>query len=111
MPGSAILCASVRSSHSCSTLTKKLRMSASSTQFTALPHDSRMQRTPGHVRVSQGAEAAGEPDKAGLAKRRSAPLDRTEDDFVLQRRHAERPLAAIGPGDVGSMTHRTDCGR
>ena len=32
--GSAILCASIRSSHSWSTESKKLRMSASSTQFT-----------------------------------------------------------------------------
>ena len=34
MRGSAILCASIRSSHSWSTESKKLRMSASSTQFT-----------------------------------------------------------------------------
>jgi hypothetical protein len=58
MRGSAILCASIHKCHSWSTSAKKLRMSASSTQFEALAHDSRMQRTLGHVRVSQGTEAA-----------------------------------------------------
>ncbi len=47
----------------------------------------------------KGPKAVGEPDKVGLVDGAQHLGDRTLDDFVLQSRHAERPLVAIGLGD------------
>ena len=61
--GSAILCASIRISHSWSTESKKLRMSASSTQFTRWLMSAVCNARQRHVRVPPRPEAVGEPEE------------------------------------------------
>ena len=75
-------------------------MSASSTQFTCwlmiavCSDDQRL------VRVPPRPEAVGEPEEVDLVDGAQHLGDRTLDDLVLQSRHAERALPAIGFRDV-----------
>jgi hypothetical protein len=73
-----------------------------------LAHDRRMQGIERHVRVPSRPEAVGEPEEVGLVDSTQHLGHRALDDLVFQRRHAERPLAAVG---FGNVDRRTGCGR
>ena len=100
MRGSAILCANIRSSHSWSTESKKLRMSASSTQFTRWLMIAVCSASSAMCGFRPGPEAVGEPEEVDLIDGAQHLGDRALDDLVFQRRHAEWSLAAIGFRDV-----------
>lgn len=66
----------------------------------ALAHDRRMQCIKRHVRITTRPKAIGEPAKVGLADGTQHLGDRALDNLVLQRRHPEWPLPAIGFGNI-----------
>ncbi|WP_349770482.1 hypothetical protein [Bradyrhizobium barranii] len=83
MRGSVILCATIRNSHSWSTESKKLRMSASSTQLTPLAHDRRVQGVKRHMRIPPRPKAVGEPEEVGLVDGAQHLGYRALDNLVL----------------------------
>ena len=66
----------------------------------ALAHHRRMQRRESLMRVPSRPEAVGEAEEVDLVDGAQHLGDRALDDLVLQRRHAERALPAIGFRDV-----------
>ncbi len=90
--------------HSWSTESKKLRMSASSTQLirSFIRAVWRVQRLMG---VPPRPEAVAEPKKVDFVDGAQHLGHRTLDDLVLQGRYAERPPPAVGFGD-GGAAHR-----
>ena len=64
-----------------------------------------MKRVKRHVRIPPRPEAVGEPKEVGLIDGTQQFGDRTLDDLILQRRHAEWSLSAIGFRDIDA-THR-----
>ena len=65
-----------------------------------LAHDRRMQGIQRHVRVPLRPEAVREPQEVGLVDGTQHLGHCALDDLVLQRRHTERPLTAVGFGNV-----------
>jgi hypothetical protein len=66
----------------------------------ALAHQRRMQRRESHMRVPSWSEAVGEVEEIDFVDSAEKLGDGTLNDLVLQSRHAERPLPAIGFRDV-----------
>ena len=80
-------------------------MSASSTQQTPCVITPFMQRCQRLVWVAPRPEAVGEPKKIDFVDNTKDLGHRALDDFVFQRRHTERPLAAIRFRNINSA-HR-----
>src|SRR5437660_5039800 len=99
MRRSAILCATIRSSHSWSTESKSCE-GRHRAPVHALAHQRRMRRRKSHMRVPSWPEAVGEAEEIELVDGAEKLGDRTLNDLVLQSRHAERALPAIGFWDV-----------
>ena len=82
----------------------------------ALAHQRRMQRRKSHMRVPSWPEAVGEAEEIDLVDGAEKLGDCTLNDLVLQSRHAERALPAIGFRDVDTpnrlwpVTARVDAG-
>src|SRR5438874_12236614 len=82
----------------------------------ALAHQRRMQRRKSHMRVPSWPEAVGEAEEIDLVDGAEKLGDYTLNDLVLQSRHAERALPAIGFRDVDTpnrlwpVTARVDAG-
>ena len=70
-----------------------------------LRHHARVQRCKRLVRIPPWPEAIGEPQKIDFVDGAEHLGHCALDDFVFQRRHAERPLAPIRFGDINA-THR-----
>jgi hypothetical protein len=105
MRGSAILCATIRSSHSWSTERKSCECrhrAPSSRAGSSAPCAAPREPCAGSVL----AESRGEAEKIDLIEGAEKLGDGTLDDLVLQSRHAERALPTIGFCDVDTLERR-----
>ena len=97
---SAILCSTNSISHSWTMASKNPRMSASSTQFTFLCVIPTYSASSASMLAATRPEPVGETEKIRLVHRPQHLPDRSLNDLVFQRRHANRALAPVGLRDV-----------